>query len=79
VEILKRMQESLKPMLETTYDGEDLPHRLMWAIVEEQVELAKTREDWSIPSLIAMVFAFHAMEACRSRCSVSMLRIFWPH
>jgi len=51
-------------MLETKYDGEDLPHRLMWVVVEEQAELAKTRErDWSIPSLVAMVFAFHAMEA----------------
>lgn len=51
-------------MLETVYEGEDLPHRLMWSIVKEQVVLAKERErDWSNASLIAMVFAFHAMEA----------------
>jgi hypothetical protein len=52
-----------KTTFETTYNGEDLPHRLMWRIVEQQAELAKTERDWSIPSLIAMVFAFHAMEA----------------
>jgi hypothetical protein len=49
--------------LETTYEGEDLPHRLMWAIVAEQAECAKQERDWGKPSLIAMVFAFHAMEA----------------
>jgi hypothetical protein len=36
----------------------------MWSIVEKQAELAKTRERyWDNPSLLAMVFAFHATEA----------------
>jgi hypothetical protein len=57
------MKKGLEPMLETTYDGEDLPHRLMWSIAEEHAELAKAQRNWGSPSLVAMVFAFHAMEA----------------
>lgn len=51
-------------MLKTQFDGEDFPHRLMWQIVEEQTELAsEPKEGWSRPALVAMVFAFHTVEA----------------
>lgn len=46
------------------YEAEDFPHRLMWKIVEEQVRIADGREEgWSNPALVAMVFAFHTLEA----------------
>jgi hypothetical protein len=51
-------------MLNTSFAGEDIPHRFMWLIVEEQSTLANERErDWSMPALVAMVFAFHTVEA----------------
>jgi len=51
-------------MLKTTYIGEDFPHRLLWNIIEEQAKLANEREqDWSMPALVAMVFASHTVEA----------------
>ncbi|MGH9400937.1 MAG: hypothetical protein ACRD2P_02385 [Terriglobia bacterium] len=51
-------------MLKTTFKGEELPHRFMWHIVEEQAKLAGEREkEWSKPALVAMVFAFHTVEA----------------
>ena len=51
-------------MLRTKFEGADLPHRFMWEIVEEQAKRASELErDWSKPALVAMVFAFHAVEA----------------
>ncbi len=57
-----------KATLKTTFQGMDLPHRLMWGIVEENAKLARERdnrreEGWARAALVAMVFAFHAMEA----------------
>jgi len=40
------------------------PHRFMWQIVEEQAKLAsEPKEGWSKPALVAMLFAFHTVEA----------------
>jgi hypothetical protein len=65
-------------MLTTAYEGEDLPHRLMWAIVEEQATLAKERErDWSHAALISMVFAFHAMEAYLNYVGLRLAPEIW--
>jgi hypothetical protein len=51
-------------VLKTTSEGETFPHRLLWEIVEEEAKLASEREqDWSKPALVAMVFAFHTVEA----------------
>jgi hypothetical protein len=51
-------------MLLTSFEGEDFPHRLTWSIAEEQAKLATEREQgWSGPALVAMVFAFHTVEA----------------
>jgi hypothetical protein len=51
-------------MLKTTYEGETFPHRLLWEIVTEQAAMAAERErEWSKPALVAMVFAFHTVEA----------------
>ena len=51
-------------MLRTISEGKTFPHRLLWEIVEEQSTLATERErEWSKPALIAMVFAFHTVEA----------------
>jgi hypothetical protein len=44
--------------------GIQYTHRLLWQVVEDQAEIARTRErDWFGPSLVAMVFAFHTIEA----------------
>lgn len=51
-------------MLKTTYEGEELIHRHLWDIVEAEANLALERETgWFNPSLVAMVFAFHTVEA----------------
>ena len=51
-------------VLRSASEGETLPHRLLWEIVEEQARLATERErDWSKPALVAMVFGFHTVEA----------------
>ncbi|MGH9400698.1 MAG: hypothetical protein ACRD2P_01165 [Terriglobia bacterium] len=51
-------------MLKTAYELDTVPHRFMWQIVEEQAQLAGEREEeWSRPALVAMVFAFHTVEA----------------
>jgi len=72
------MKKNSTAALETTYNAEDLPHRFMWLIVEQHAELAKTHErDWSIPSLIAMVFAFHAMEAYLNYVGVRLAPEIW--
>ncbi len=58
------LTRDFEPMLETTYDRENLPHRLMWRIVLDHADLAKESGiEWEKPSLVAMVFGFHAMEA----------------
>ncbi len=50
--------------LKTAYELNTIPHRFMWQIVEEQAKLASApKEGWSRPTLVAMVFAFHAVEA----------------
>jgi hypothetical protein len=68
------------PMLVTTYEAEDLPHRLMWSIVKEQAALAEERErDWSNASLIAMVFAFHAMEAYLNYVGLRLAPEIWEN
>jgi hypothetical protein len=54
----------LMGLLKTTSEGEILPHRFLWEIVEEQAALAKRLErEWSKPALVGMVFAFHTVEA----------------
>ncbi|MGO9094610.1 MAG: hypothetical protein ACLQGV_05250 [Bryobacteraceae bacterium] len=51
-------------MAKTTYEGRELIHRLLWRIVEAEAKLANRREKgWRDPTLVAMVFAFHAVEA----------------
>lgn len=51
-------------MLKTTYEGKELIHRRLWDIVEEEAKLASERErEWFNPSLVAMVFASHTVEA----------------
>ena len=74
------MRKHSGPLVETAYDGEDLPHRFMWAIVEEQAELANTLEhDWSNPALVAMVFAFHAMEAYLNYVGLRLAPDIWQN
>ncbi len=51
-------------MLKTTFEGEELIHRHLWDIVEGEAKLASERErEWFSPSLVAMVFASHTVEA----------------
>lgn len=50
--------------LKTSYEGRELLHRHLWEIVEEQAGIAAERErEWFRPTLVAMVFAFHTVEA----------------
>ncbi len=51
-------------MLRTSYVGRELIHRHLWEIVaEESQRAARSERGWRKPSLVAMVFAFHAVEA----------------
>lgn len=52
-------------MLETKIDGESFLHRELWRVVEMQSEIVKDRQERDAFStdLIAMVFAFHTVEA----------------
>lgn len=50
--------------LKTKFDGEVFTHRLLWEIVEGEAKLAsKKKRGWFNHSLVAMVFAFHTVEA----------------
>ena len=52
------------PVLTTTYAGKEFTHRELWKIVEEERQRANANErGWFAPSLVAMVFAFHTVEA----------------
>jgi hypothetical protein len=52
------------PELVTTYEGKELAHRECWEVVLEHQALANSRDrGWYRPSLVAMMFAFHAVEA----------------
>jgi hypothetical protein len=53
-----------KPMLTTVFDGEEIIHRLLWRIAEQQVREAQERQEgWLYPSMVARVFAYHTVEA----------------
>jgi hypothetical protein len=44
--------------------GIEYTHRVLWRIAGDQAAIAAARErDWFGPSLVAMVFAFHTVEA----------------
>jgi hypothetical protein len=48
----------------TAYEGEELLHRLLWHIVEEESQRSVMIErEWFNPTVVAMVFAFHTVEA----------------
>jgi hypothetical protein len=51
-------------MLKTSVEGESLLHRRLWRVVELQVSLSAERKVGSFyTDLVAMVFAFHTIEA----------------
>lgn len=51
-------------MLKTTVEGESLLHRQLWRVVELQAGLSAERTAGSFyANLVAMVFAFHTIEA----------------
>ena len=48
----------------TTFEGVWFTHVLLWKIAEEQAALARARErEWVNYNLVAVTFAFHALEA----------------
>lgn len=50
--------------LTTSYEGIWYTHRLLWQIVEQQAAFARERDrEWVNLSLVAVTFAFHALEA----------------
>lgn len=51
-------------MLRTTFDGEEISHRVLWGVVKEQVkEGLERKQGWFNPSVVARVFAYHTVEA----------------
>jgi hypothetical protein len=51
-------------MLKTTFEGEEILHRILWVITEREAKLCdELTEGWLYPSVVAMVFAFHTVEA----------------
>jgi hypothetical protein len=60
----KRGVSSRMARLSTRYEGIWYTHRLLWQIVEQQAELARERDrEWVNFGLVAVTFAFHALEA----------------
>jgi hypothetical protein len=52
------------PQLSTTFEGKELLHRELWRIVEREMTHAdELTRGWFEPTLVAMVFAFHTVEA----------------
>ena len=50
-------------MLQTTSDGERFVHRELWQVVVGQLDQAKDKSGSFYNHLVAMVFAFHTLEA----------------
>jgi hypothetical protein len=51
-------------MLKTNYEGEELTHRRLWRIVEQNAKMtSECAEGWFYPTLVSEVFAFHTIEA----------------
>ena len=58
-----RPRAASAPRLVEESDGEEYPHRTAWAVVIPQLEHGETNPTGSFyDDLVAMVFAFHAME-----------------
>ncbi len=50
--------------LRTISQGEEILHRILWQIVEEEAQRAAAiQQGWFNPTAVAMVFAFHTVEA----------------
>ncbi|MGA8313238.1 MAG: hypothetical protein WB755_24655 [Terriglobales bacterium] len=50
--------------MRTTSEGEEILHRVLWQIVEEESQRsAAIQQGWFNPAVVAMVFAFHTVEA----------------
>jgi hypothetical protein len=65
-------------MLKTTYDGKELTHRWLWSIVEAEAAIAKQRErNWLKPAAVAMVFAFHTVEAYLNYVGETLAPAIW--
>jgi hypothetical protein len=58
--------------------GIEYTHRVLWQIVQDQAALAAARDrDWFGPSLVAMVFAFHTVEAFANLAGEVMAPDIW--
>jgi len=65
-------------MLKTQYEGELFLHRLAWEIAEEQARLASEwKQGWSRPGLVAMIFAFHTVEAYMNLVGIKIAPYIW--
>lgn len=66
--------------LKTHFEGRELIHRHLWAIVEEEAKLANERtQGWRGPTLVAMVFAFHTVEAYLNFAGELLAPELWRH
>jgi hypothetical protein len=62
----------------TTYEGISYTHRLLWEIAEQQAEIVRNRErEWVHFSLVAVTFAFHALEAYVNFAGEHLAPDFW--
>ena len=51
-------------MMKTVFEGEELTHRLLWRVAEQNAKAAyDLNEGWFYPVLVCEVFAFHTIEA----------------
>jgi hypothetical protein len=64
--------------LTTTYEGIWYTHRLLWQIAEKQAALARGRDrEWVNYSLVAVTFAFHALEAYINLAGEHLDPVLW--
>jgi len=58
------LKPSSGPALKTTYEGKEFLHRQLWSIAKlEAMRSNELKRDWFEPNVVAMIFAFHTIEA----------------
>jgi hypothetical protein len=65
-------------MLETTYDGLSLLHRVLWKVVEKQAKISVEQKQGSFyTNLVSTVFAFHTIEAYLNYIGELIAPLIW--
>jgi hypothetical protein len=70
----------MQPQLTTTYEGTWFTHRVLWQIAEEQADVARQRDrGWVNVNLVAVTFAFHALEAYINVAGENLAPALWAN